>query len=78
MNSYVLKGTFKLQVGDEIKETPVDSMVFVPRGIAQNFMKVAPGPGEFLGRCHARRFRVEQQVFRHHQPSCPSRPPIVS
>lgn len=43
MNSYVLKGTFKLQVGDEIKETPVDSMMFVPRGVAQNFMNVAPG-----------------------------------
>ena len=42
---YVLKGTFKLQVGDEIKEAPVGSMMFVPRGVAHTFISE---PGEFL------------------------------
>ena len=75
MNSYVLKGTFKPLVDDEIKETPIDTMMFVSRGVAQN---AGSESGEFLGRYHARLFGGQQRVFRHDQPSCPSRPLIVS
>jgi quercetin dioxygenase-like cupin family protein len=45
---YVLKGTFKLQVGDEIKEAPVGSMMYVPRGVAHTFQNAGSEPGEFL------------------------------
>jgi quercetin dioxygenase-like cupin family protein len=45
---YVLKGTFKLQVGDQIKEAAVGSMMFVPRGVAHTFQNAGSEPGEFL------------------------------
>jgi mannose-6-phosphate isomerase-like protein (cupin superfamily) len=45
---YVLKGTFKLQVGDEITDALVGSMMFVPRGVAHTFMNAGSEPGEFL------------------------------
>ena len=45
---YVLKGNFKLQVGDQIKEAAIGSMMFVPRGVAHTFQNAGNEPGEFL------------------------------
>ncbi len=45
---YVVKGEFKLKLGDRIVSAPVESVMFVPRGTAHTFQNVGTEPGVIL------------------------------
>ena len=45
---YVLKGDFKVKLGDQIMDAPVGTVMFVPRGVAHAFQNAGNEPGEFL------------------------------
>ena len=44
----VLKGDFKVKLGDRIMDAPVGTVMFVPRGVAHAFQNAGNEPGEFL------------------------------
>ena len=45
---YVVKGEFKLKLGDRIVSAPAQSVMFVPRGTAHTFQNVGAEPGVIL------------------------------
>jgi quercetin 2,3-dioxygenase len=45
---YVVKGEFKLKLGDRIVSAPAHSVMFVPRGTAHTFHNVGTEPGVIL------------------------------
>jgi mannose-6-phosphate isomerase-like protein (cupin superfamily) len=45
---YVLKGDFKVKLGDQIIDAPAQSVMFVPRGVAHTFQNAGNEPGELL------------------------------
>jgi mannose-6-phosphate isomerase-like protein (cupin superfamily) len=45
---YVVKGDFKLKLGDRIVSAPAQSVMFVPRGTAHTFQNVGTEPGVIL------------------------------
>lgn len=45
---YVVKGEFKLKLGDRIVSAPAHSVMFVPRGTAHTFQNVGTEPGVIL------------------------------
>src|SRR4051794_35458713 len=45
---YVLGGTFRFRLGEEIVEAPRGSMMFAPRGVPHCFQNVASEPGTLL------------------------------
>ncbi len=45
---YVLKGDFKVELGDKIMDAPAGTVMFVPRGTAHTFQNAGSEPGEFL------------------------------
>jgi quercetin 2,3-dioxygenase len=45
---YIVSGEFKFKVGDRVVNTPVRSIVFVPRGTAHTFENVGTEPGVLL------------------------------
>jgi quercetin 2,3-dioxygenase len=45
---YVVKGEFKLKLGDRIVSAPAQSVMFVPRGTAHTFQNVGTEPGVIL------------------------------
>jgi len=45
---YVVKGEFKLKLGDRIVSAPAHSVMFVPRGAAHTFQNVGTEPGVIL------------------------------
>jgi quercetin 2,3-dioxygenase len=47
---YVVKGEFKIKLGDRIMNAPAQSVIFVPRGTAHTFQNVGSEPGVLAGR----------------------------
>jgi glyoxylate utilization-related uncharacterized protein len=45
---YVVKGEFKLKLGDRIVSAPAQSVMFVPRGTPHTFQNVGTEPGVIL------------------------------
>ena len=45
---YVLKGHFKVKLGDQIIDAPAQSVMFVPRGVVHTFQNASAEPGELL------------------------------
>ena len=45
---YVVKGEFKLKLGDRLVIAPAQSVMFVPRGTAHTFQNVGTEPGVIL------------------------------
>jgi len=45
---YVVKGEFKLKLGDRIVSAPAESVMFVPRGTPHTFQNVGTEPGVIL------------------------------
>jgi quercetin 2,3-dioxygenase len=45
---YVVRGEFKVKLGDRIMSAPAQSVMFVPRGIAHTFQNVGTEPGVLL------------------------------
>jgi quercetin 2,3-dioxygenase len=45
---YVVKGEFKLQVGDRITSAPANSLMFVPKGTPHTFQSIGVEPGVIL------------------------------
>jgi mannose-6-phosphate isomerase-like protein (cupin superfamily) len=45
---YVVKGEFKVKLGDRIMSAPAGAVMFVPRGTAHTFQNVGTGPGVLL------------------------------
>jgi quercetin 2,3-dioxygenase len=45
---YVVKGEFKLQVGDRITSAPANSLMFVPKGTPHTFQSTGVEPGVIL------------------------------
>jgi mannose-6-phosphate isomerase-like protein (cupin superfamily) len=45
---YVLKGDFKVELGDKITDASAGTVMFVPRGTAHTFQNAGSEPGEFL------------------------------
>jgi mannose-6-phosphate isomerase-like protein (cupin superfamily) len=45
---YVVKGEFKVKLGDRITSAPAGSVMFVPRGTAHTFQNVGTSPGVLL------------------------------
>jgi len=45
---YVVKGEFKLKLGDRIVSAPAQSVMFVPRGTAHTFQNAGTEPGVIL------------------------------
>ena len=45
---YVVKGEFRLKLGDRIVSAPAQSVMFVPRGTAHTFQNVGTEPGVIL------------------------------
>lgn len=45
---YVVKGEFKLQVGDRITTAPANSIMFVPKGTPHTFKSIGVEPGVVL------------------------------
>ena len=45
---YVLKGNFKVKLGEQITDAPVGTVMFVPRGVPHTFQNAGNEPGEFL------------------------------
>src|SRR5215475_3308711 len=45
---YVMKGEFKLKLGDRIVTAPAQSVMFVPRGTVHTFQNVGTEPGVIL------------------------------
>ena len=41
---YVVKGEFKVKLGDRIMSAPAQSVMFVPRGTAHTFQNVGTSP----------------------------------
>ena len=48
MTFYVVKGEFKLKLGDRIVSAPAESVMFVPRGTPHTFQNVGTEPGVIL------------------------------
>jgi quercetin dioxygenase-like cupin family protein len=45
---YVLEGSFRFRLGDELREAPVGSFVYVPRGLPHCFQNVGESAGRML------------------------------
>jgi len=45
---YVLDGSFRFQLADDVSETPPDSTVYIPRGVPHCFQNVGDRPGRLL------------------------------
>jgi quercetin dioxygenase-like cupin family protein len=45
---YVLEGTLRFKLGEEIRSAPAGSFVFVPRGTVHCFQNVGDGPARIL------------------------------
>ena len=45
---YVVKGEFKVKLGDRIMSVPAQSVVFVPRGTPHSFQNIGTEPGVLL------------------------------
>jgi quercetin dioxygenase-like cupin family protein len=45
---YVVSGDFRFQVGDEVRDAPVGSFAFVPRGVAHTWQNIGDEPGKLL------------------------------
>jgi quercetin dioxygenase-like cupin family protein len=45
---YVVSGSFRFQVGDQLSDAPAGSFAWVPRGIAHTWQNVADEPGTLL------------------------------
>jgi quercetin 2,3-dioxygenase len=45
---YVVRGEFKVKLGDRIMSAPAQSVMFVPRGTAHTFQNVGTAPGVLL------------------------------
>ena len=45
---YVLEGSFRFQIDDDIHETPADSTIFIPRGLPHSFQNADERPGRLL------------------------------
>ncbi len=45
---YVVKGEFKVKLGDRVMNAPAQSVIFVPRGTAHTFQNVGTEPGVLL------------------------------
>jgi mannose-6-phosphate isomerase-like protein (cupin superfamily) len=45
---YVVKGEFKLQIGDRITSAPANSLMFVPKGTPHTFQSIGFEPGVIL------------------------------
>ena len=65
---YVVKGEFKVKLGDHIMSAPAGSVMFVPRGTAHTFQNMGATPGILLVgvtpgglRNHSRNGRVRRE-----------------
>src|SRR3954452_18130278 len=45
---YVLEGTFRFQLRDEVTAAPAGSLMFVPRGVPHTWQNSGDGPGRLL------------------------------
>jgi quercetin dioxygenase-like cupin family protein len=45
---YVLEGSFRFRLGDELRKAPVGSFVYVPRGLPHCFQNVGESTGRML------------------------------
>jgi quercetin dioxygenase-like cupin family protein len=45
---YVLDGTFRFQLRDEVTAAPAGSLMFVPRGVAHTWQNAGDAPGRLL------------------------------
>jgi quercetin dioxygenase-like cupin family protein len=45
---YVLEGTFRFRLGDEVSAAPEGSLVFVPRGVPHTWQNAGDSPGRLL------------------------------
>jgi quercetin dioxygenase-like cupin family protein len=45
---YVLEGTFRFRIGDEVSAAPAGSLVFVPRGVPHTWQNAGDEPGRML------------------------------
>ncbi|MFL5911689.1 MAG: cupin domain-containing protein [Gaiellaceae bacterium] len=46
--AYVIEGEFRWKLGDELRDAPAGSFVFIPRGLAHCFQNVGAQPGRQL------------------------------
>lgn len=45
---FVVEGSFRFQLRDEVTAAPEGSLMFVPRGVAHTWQNVGDGPGRLL------------------------------
>src|SRR3954453_8858275 len=45
---YVLEGSFRFLIDDELSETPQDSTIYIPRGVPHCFQNSGDAPGRLL------------------------------
>jgi quercetin dioxygenase-like cupin family protein len=45
---YVIEGTLRFRLGDDLREAPAGTFVFVPRGVAHAFQNVGDAPARIL------------------------------
>ena len=45
---YVIEGTLRFRIGDELSEAPAGSFVFVPRGVPHAFQNIGTAPARIL------------------------------
>jgi len=45
---YVLVGSFRFRLGDELRDAPAGSFVYIPRGVPHCFQNVGEGAGRIL------------------------------
>jgi mannose-6-phosphate isomerase-like protein (cupin superfamily) len=59
---YVLEGTLRIRVGEQVVEAQAGAAVFVPRGTAHTYWNPGPGPLRYLLVMSSNIFRLIQEI----------------
>jgi len=59
---YVLEGTLRVRVGEQVVEAHAGAAVFVPRGTAHTYWNPGPGPLRYLLVMSSNIFRLIQEI----------------
>jgi mannose-6-phosphate isomerase-like protein (cupin superfamily) len=59
---YVLEGTLRVRVGEQVVEAQAGAAVFVPRGTAHTYWNAGPGPLRYLLVMSSSIFRLIQEI----------------
>ena len=70
---YILEGTYRVKLGDEVTDAPAGTCVFIPRGTPHTWQSVGEAPGRFLATVMPAARGFEQFFVRYAELPAPER-----